>query len=173
LITSVIDGFKNADWKQVGKDTVNGLLNGLKNAWTDVKNWFKASFNGILSDVKGWFGIKSPSRKFAEIGKFIDLGLLKGLEDFSYLPIKAMEELSNGVFDAFDDGYDMEYAIDTASAPYEGDTFTQSLANAMNALIAVEEDRKIEVEVSVNGSDTETGRMLLNLINVTAKEVYA
>lgn len=84
-----------------------------------------------------------------------------------------MEGLSDDVYNAFDDGYDMEYAIDTASAPYEGDTFTESLANAMNALIAVEEDRKIEVEVSINGSDTETGRMLLNLINVTAKEVYA
>lgn len=173
LIDSIVDTFKEADWGQVGKNLVDGLLAGLKNAWRDVKSWFKASFNGIVSDVKGWLGIHSPSTVFESIGKFVDLGLEKGLEEFANLPVKAMENMSDDIYNAFDDGYDMEYAIDTASAPYEGDTFTESLANAMNALIAVEEDRKIEVEVSINGSDTETGRMLLNLINVTAKEVYA
>ena len=37
----------------------------------------------LLDGLKNVFGIKSPSKVFAEMGMFLDLGLAKGIKDHS------------------------------------------------------------------------------------------
>lgn len=160
--------------KEVGGNIISGLWEGIQSGVETLKTNVKTVCDTVIQGFKDGWQIKSPSRvaKF-ELAKNVILGISGGFKDFSGLAVKAMEDVSDEIYDAFDNGYDIEYAVDTASTPYEGETLTQSLANAMNALISVEDNKKIDVEISIDGSNTEVGRMLLNLINVTAKEVYA
>lgn len=81
LISSVVKKFKETDWKQLGRNIVDGVLNGLKNAWNNLKSWFTNSFNNLVGGVKDLLGIHSPSRVFAGIGENMALGLGEGWED--------------------------------------------------------------------------------------------
>ena len=65
----------------IGKNIIDGLLNGLKNAWGAVVGWISEKANWIKDKFKSILGIHSPSREFMKIGMYVDEGLVKGLED--------------------------------------------------------------------------------------------
>lgn len=66
---------------EVGKNLVKGLWNGIQSLaswiWDKVSSWASNLWNGI----KDFFGIHSPSKKFAEIGRFMSMGLGIGFVD--------------------------------------------------------------------------------------------
>ena len=83
IIKSIIDYFKNNK-----KEIVSTGENILKGIWEGIQNmvgWFKDKFTGwakgIWGDIKNVFGIHSPSKKFAEIGEYLALGLGAGWDD--------------------------------------------------------------------------------------------
>lgn len=63
---------------QIGSDIINGLWNGLKGMWDSVSGWFENTVGGLVSGVKNLLGIGSPSKVFAEIGKFTVQGMEVG-----------------------------------------------------------------------------------------------
>ena len=80
----------------VGQQLVEGLWNGIKNAG----QWLYDRLSGWVSDILGWIkgflGIHSPSRVFAdEVGKFIPPGITLGVEQAMPRAMRDMgEELS-------------------------------------------------------------------------------
>ena len=87
LIGSLVDSFKETDWRQIGIDIVNGIWNGLQSMWESLKSWFISEWDGLVGGVKDLLGIHSPSRVFAGIGKNMALGVGEGW-DKSYSSIK-------------------------------------------------------------------------------------
>ena len=81
LWASIIESFKETDWGKLGGDIVDGLLSGLKRAWTSLTTWFTEKWDGLVGGVKDLLGIHSPSRVFAGIGKNMALGVGEGWED--------------------------------------------------------------------------------------------
>ena len=79
----MLDFFKELPGKMldIGKNIIDGLLNGLKNAWGAVVGWISEKANWIKDKFKSILGIHSPSREFMKIGMYVDEGLVKGLED--------------------------------------------------------------------------------------------
>jgi phage-related protein len=57
---------------------VEGLWEGIKSMGDWLKSKFSEFINGTIDAVKGVLGIHSPSRVFAEIGKFSALGIGEG-----------------------------------------------------------------------------------------------
>ncbi len=102
LILSIVATFKDADWKAVGGNLVAGFKQGIQNAWANLKTWFTNLFGDLTAIAKKILGIKSPSRVFKQIGKFVDEGLAIGLEDNADVAFKAVDRLSKGVRDGFD-----------------------------------------------------------------------
>lgn len=82
------------EFVSMGGQLLMGLAKGIAGA---VGNVIKAAVNackGVVSKIKSFFGIHSPSRVFAEIGEFLDLGLAEGIED-NIKPVQsAMEEVA-------------------------------------------------------------------------------
>lgn len=70
LIKKLVNNFKETDWGKVGKNIVDGLLDGLKKAWEGLKKWFSNAWDNLVGGVKDLLGIHSPSTVFAEIGKY-------------------------------------------------------------------------------------------------------
>lgn len=50
LIEELIKTFKETDWKQVATDIIEKLLDGLKNAWVNVKAWFNDVWDSLFGD---------------------------------------------------------------------------------------------------------------------------
>ena len=95
---SIIDNIKNTDWKSLGKNIIDGILDGLKRAWKNLKDWFTNSFKNLVGGVKGLLGIHSPSRVFAGIGENMALGLGEGWEDeFGGIKKEIENEMDFGV----------------------------------------------------------------------------
>jgi TP901 family phage tail tape measure protein len=63
----------------VGKNIVMGIVHGVENAGSALFGSLKSLAKGALDSAKSFLGIKSPSRKFAEIGAYIGAGLVQGL----------------------------------------------------------------------------------------------
>lgn len=65
----------------IGSDIVKGLWNGINDMTDWIVEKVKGFGNSILTGIKNFFGIKSPSKVFAEIGKFLAEGLGIGIEE--------------------------------------------------------------------------------------------
>lgn len=65
----------------IGSNVIAGLLKGLTNSWKNITSWVTEKATWVANKFKEILKIQSPSRAFVEIGEFIDLGLVKGLEN--------------------------------------------------------------------------------------------
>ncbi len=83
-----------ASFATAGADMMNGLAKGIGGAISSVVRKAKEAASKILSSVKNFFGIHSPSRVFAEIGEMNMLGLAEGIEDNLKPVTKAMDMVS-------------------------------------------------------------------------------
>ena len=85
MIANIIKSFKNngvGAFKDVGKQLMNGLWNGLKATWDGLKNKVGDLAGSIVGKFKSVFGIKSPSRVFRdEIGKYLAQGMGVGFDN--------------------------------------------------------------------------------------------
>jgi TP901 family phage tail tape measure protein len=64
---------------QVGKDIVNGLVNGIQAVAGDVYDAAMSLVDKIPGPIRKVMGISSPSKVMEQIGKYIGDGLVKGL----------------------------------------------------------------------------------------------
>lgn len=100
ILNAVVNTVKSLPSKMldIGKDLVRGLWNGI----SDMAGWVIGKIQGfgdsVLSGIKDFFGIKSPSRVFRdEIGKMLATGLAEGIEKNAAEPLNAMADLSRDV----------------------------------------------------------------------------
>ena len=66
---------------ETGKNLLKGLWQGIKNAKEWLLQKIKDLGNAVLDGLKSIFGINSPSKEFAIIGKFSVLGYTEALDD--------------------------------------------------------------------------------------------
>lgn len=84
IIQTIWDGLKALPGKmlEVGKNLIQGIWNGISNAVGWLWDKISGFCSGIVDKIKGFFGIHSPSKVFAdEVGKFLALGLGDGFDD--------------------------------------------------------------------------------------------
>lgn len=81
IISSIVGEFKKLpdELRKLGKFIWDGLINGLKDAWSTVTNGIKGFTDGFINGFKDALGIHSPSTVFYEIGGYIDQGLANGI----------------------------------------------------------------------------------------------
>lgn len=81
IISSIVGEFKKLpdELRKLGKFIWDGLINGLKDAWSTVTNGIKSFTDGFINGFKEALGIHSPSTVFAGIGGYIVQGLANGI----------------------------------------------------------------------------------------------
>lgn len=67
------------DMKQIGKDIILGIGQGIKDAWNEFWKGVGEFIDGFVQGFKDALGIASPSKVFSEIGKDIVEGLKSGI----------------------------------------------------------------------------------------------
>lgn len=138
IITNMVTSFKNnglSAFKDVGKNLMTGLWNGLKSAWEGLKNKVSDLAGSIVGKFKSVFGIHSPSRLFRdEIGKQLSAGIGVGFED----------ELSS-VYD------DMQKAVDLETEKMSANVQTGSVYNKVMNTTPVQVNGTYTSRLEVNG----------------------
>ena len=99
IISSIVGEFKKLpeELRKLGKFIWDGLINGLKDAWSTVTNGIKSFTDGFINGFKDALGIHSPSTVFAEIGGYIDQGLANGITSAISYVATAMQSVVNAV----------------------------------------------------------------------------
>lgn len=79
--------------KEIGGNLINGLIEGIKDKAKDLVDGVVDTVKEAWQAAKDFLGIKSPSKEFRIIGRYIDEGLTAGIDDLSSLPADATEEM--------------------------------------------------------------------------------
>ena len=101
IIESIKNAFSEFDWKKIGKDIVDGIAKGLKNAVGAVVGAAKEVGKSALNGLKNMLGIHSPSRVFRdEVGRNIALGIADGIARNKKYAKSSAEEIAQAVLDS-------------------------------------------------------------------------
>ena len=115
VVSSVTSTLKELPSKvlSIGSDLVAGLWNGVNNKLAWLKSKISGFASSVLSSIKSFFGVHSPSTETAWIGEMLDKGLAQGVEENADQPIKAMSKVTGGVLDAAQgvDGFSVEQSL--------------------------------------------------------------
>lgn len=85
-------------WNSIGSNIVTGIWNGLVGSW----NWFCNSVGSLCGSLFNWicsfFDIHSPSKLMERgVGRFLPLGLARGVEDTADAPVKAIGNVAKAM----------------------------------------------------------------------------
>lgn len=102
--TNMLNSIKSVlSWdniKTIGKNLIEGLWNGI----SDMSGWIINKLYGfgesVLSGIKDFFGIKSPSKKTAEIGGYLGEGLAVGLTSSEKKVLNTVQKQCKAIEDA-------------------------------------------------------------------------
>ncbi|MEB3059243.1 hypothetical protein [Parvimonas sp. D9] len=96
IILEILSSIRSfiSEFVSMGGQLLMGLARGIAGAVKNVISSAIDACKSVVNKVKSFFGIHSPSRVFAEIGEFLNLGLAEGIED-NIKPVQsAMEEVA-------------------------------------------------------------------------------
>lgn len=95
----IVNVFSNlpSTFATIGSNIMNGLKNGITNAASAVINGVKNIASNIANAVTSFFGISSPSKLFAEYGRFLDEGLADGISSNMSLPISELRKTASAM----------------------------------------------------------------------------
>lgn len=99
---SIINFLKSIDLLQVGKDIMQGLVNGIKSMGNQAVQAAKDIASDIGSSVKDFFGIHSPSRLMMGYGENISEGLANGIAQASSKVVASASNISKAVTSAME-----------------------------------------------------------------------
>lgn len=117
----VIDEFAKVEWLKIGGQIVDGLIQGLQNGLQKALNAVGDFCGDILDGAKDFFGIHSPSREFAYIGRMNMEGFAKGITDNKRQVKKAMEDVSG----MFTDDFSSNLKINTSNISNGSSSFNK------------------------------------------------
>lgn len=140
VIPEVIDSFVSffesipERLKSLGKDIVNGLYNGVKDAMHLVADKAGELADGFVKGFKDALGIHSPSKVFYAIGEFIDKGLANGISAAKDLAVNAIQSVSDAVKTIGSQLADENYGLRDGSISLSIDASGKSMMDTANAL---------------------------------------
>lgn len=97
ILSAIKSAFDNFSLFDIGKNLIQGLINGVNNMIDTAKNAVANVGNAVIDKVKNVLGIHSPSTVFAEIGGYIDQGLANGITAAIPYVTTAMQGVVNAV----------------------------------------------------------------------------
>ena len=106
IIQGIVKALEGSFYKivEVGGNLLKGLWQGISDAGEWLWEKISGFFGGVVQKIKDFFGIKSPSKVFASIGKNMGQGIGVGFED-------AMKGVSDDMKNAIPTDLDLEYGI--------------------------------------------------------------
>lgn len=149
-----------AKFTEFGGMIMQGLINGIKNAASSVKESVVGAASGAIDSFKSRLGIRSPSRVFAELGGYTMQGYGQGLLAEQSNPLSALQQIGSNLVAAGSQTIGGQVAFDARgplaagsaaaqAAPAAGATYNINIhaapgqdANAIARAVAQELDKR-------------------------------
>lgn len=96
-IRSIVDTFRNTDWRAVGSGIIQGIGDGIAAGVDWLTDMVQEIAQNLLDAIKGFFGIKSPSKVFMVVGRAIGQGMALGIEAESGGVLGALDGMARRV----------------------------------------------------------------------------
>lgn len=166
---------------EVGKNLIRGIWEGIKSVGSWLADQVTNFIGGIVDGIKSFFGIQSPSKLMAqEVGKFLPMGIAKGINENAASVTKAMEDLTDiatGTANAdfkIKSNIGIEEGVTNYSSGSYGGLTSSEIINAissgfsaaMNQISNVTTGEKMEVNLIVNGRE-----LLTSVVTEARKEI--
>lgn len=133
----------------VGANIVRGVWEGISNSIGWLRDKVSGWVHGIMQDIKGFFGIHSPSRLMRdEVGKYLAEGIGVGFEDEMGNVSKQMIDAMPSS-DAFAQTYDLG-SVSAAQAASNGYGYN-SQANIVDAIVDALQNVRVVLDDEVAG----------------------
>lgn len=94
VIKAIFDAFGEADWSEIGKNIIRGLISGIKNMFSSLVDSIGGVIGGAIDWAKKKLDINSPSGVFEQIGEFTGEGFVKGIHAMMNDVKRASEEMA-------------------------------------------------------------------------------
>lgn len=151
VVSSIVGALRQAPSMvlDVGTNIVRGLWEGLQNSVGWLRDKVSGWVHGIMQDIKGFFGIHSPSRLMRdEVGKYLAEGIGVGFEDEMGAVSKQMQDAMPST-DAFAQSYDLG-GMSAAQQSSSGYGYG-SQSNLVGALVEALQDVHVVLDDEVAG----------------------
>ena len=146
IMNNVMSGLTSGTNKQkaidAGTAIGDGIIQGINNKAYAIISAGTALAQKLIEAVCIYLGVSSPSKEFAKIGEFLDLGLIAGINNYSDLVVKSAEQLGEDSIDGLksvmsqiSDAVSTEINSDPVIRPVLDLTGVQSGANALNSMM--------------------------------------
>lgn len=132
LFNNIINTIKELPGRMLnlGRNIVEGLWNGIKNAGKWIADKVGNFAKGILNGMKNALGIHSPSKVFRDqVGKFIPQGIAVGIEADTDSALKAIDNMNNDIINEMNRAVAFETGSINANASVKS---KYSLSNMLN-----------------------------------------
>lgn len=149
VVSSIVGALRQAPSMvlDIGTNIVSGLWQGIQNSAGWLREKVSGWVHGIMQDIKGFFGIHSPSRLMRdEVGKYLAEGIGVGFEDEMGAVSKQMQDAMPST-DAFAQTYD----LGSVSAAQQASNGYGSQSNLINALVEALQDVRVVLDDEVAG----------------------
>ena len=163
IISAIVKGFANgiSSMVKVGKDLLAGLGKGLVDGVKGVVEKAKSVAGNVLSAVKGFFGVSSPSKVFHGIGGFLMEGLANGITDGMGMVENAMDDLDS-IIDA---------EAPTSEIATDSSTTTTSYGDDSGYFAVPRQEETRQLTVILELDRMTLGRAVYNLNNEETQRV--
>lgn len=159
IIKEIVNAFKGTDWSNVGKNIIDGITSGLRNAGHMLWDAVKGILGNFKDNVLSFFGIHSPSRWGIYVGEMIDRGFARGITGNLPDVVKAADNLWDAASTPF--SADMPYTINKGYTGSRTDKDILEKLDEIAVLMKILIHRDKDVAVKMN--DREIIRILRRL----------
>ena len=103
IVSKAKEGVTNAKnaLKQAGKDLIAGFISGITSKASEVYMKAREIANKAVETIKSALDIHSPSRVMMEVGKYVDEGLVIGMDRYSSKVAKSAGYVADKIIDNF------------------------------------------------------------------------
>lgn len=128
IASTIWDAVKKTDWGEVGKNILQGVVEGMKAIFGSVKKAVTGFFSDIWQGVRDTLGIHSPSTKAAEDGKNMLYGFQNGANAAKASVGSDFKTIFSGIWNGVKTDLN-----DTTAASYAR-TLIQGVSTGLNAM---------------------------------------
>lgn len=153
IIQSIVNTFGNYDWLSIGRNIIQGIADGIKNAASLIVDAAKSAAQSAFEAAKSALGIQSPSKLFRDgVGAQIAAGIALGITDGSDMVDKALQDLSTNAAATIDAG-----SMATVNGASTNDKIDVLIAMLANYLPEIAENKGVDVQTLYNGINRQLG----------------
>lgn len=156
--------------KELGENTAEGLIDGLKRKYPILKNTAFDFMNTVPNTLKVGWQIHSPSKLFARFGRFAVEGLELGLKDRAEKLAGIAKDLAESVSGTISSGLNNDIMLDTnAEMTARLKTAVLAQAGEIGVSVANRNANNYDTQSDSNGSVKASGNITTH-INIDGRE---